>query len=227
MEPLPKQGCEAAWTKKISTLDRLSGTPAEAGVRALISDGVALFGESQWNPCRSRGASLQIVTGNALIYRSQWNPCRSRGARAFRFLRLPRGIASQWNPCRSRGARGKYPKRGRKNRRLSGTPAEAGVRGRRPNTTSTLLTSQWNPCRSRGARRLSSAKRKRTVGSQWNPCRSRGARCTHRPFSSIRRVSVEPLPKQGCETSTREINSAWKSLSGTPAEAGVREGKIQ
>ena len=35
-------------------------------------------------------------------------------------------------------------------------------------------------------------------------------------------VSLEPLPKQGCETEERETMSYDSSLSGTPAEAGVR-----
>ena len=37
-------------------------------------------------------------------------------------------------------------------------------------------------------------------------------------------VSLEPLPKQGCETEERETMSYDSSLSGTPAEAGVRAG---
>ena len=65
----------------------------------------------------------------------------------------------------------------------------------------------------------------------------------------MRQVSVEPLPKQGCENdyhanykgdapslsgtpaeagvrelSERSLNMEWYGLSGTPAEAGVRDG---
>ena len=39
---------------------------------------------------------------------------------------------------------------------------------------------------------------------------------------TIERVSVEPLPKQGCERALREQDSGALRLSGTPAEAGVR-----
>ena len=35
-------------------------------------------------------------------------------------------------------------------------------------------------------------------------------------------VSVEPLPKQGCESVSTDFDHRWTCLSGTPAEAGVR-----
>ena len=36
-------------------------------------------------------------------------------------------------------------------------------------------------------------------------------------------VSVEPLPKQGCEAAAVDMWWPGRGLSGTPAEAGVRE----
>ena len=59
--------------------------------------------------------------------------------------------------------------------------------------------------------------------SQWNPCRSRGASGEKRSQRRIGQVSVEPLPKQGCELIKTALNTKSTSLSGTPAEAGVRD----
>ena len=42
------------------------------------------------------------------------------------------------------------------------------------------------------------------------------------PLEDQKRVSVEPLPKQGCEKAGRILDCRLTSLSGTPAEAGVR-----
>ena len=107
---------------------------------------------------------------------------------------------------------------------LSGTPAEAGVRDFLHGPMNSLQNvsvelppkqgcedavghaeheverSQWNPRRSRGARHLCSRPWMSYIKSQWNPRRSRGAR---RSEPGV----VAPRP----------------SLSGTPAEAGVRE----
>ena len=58
--------------------------------------------------------------------------------------------------------------------------------------------------------------------SQWNPCRSRGARSKAAAAKGKGKVSVEPLPKQGCEENFHAKVDAALSLSGTPAEAGVR-----
>ena len=98
VEPLPKQGCEATG-HGYQIMTSLSGTPAEAGVR-VRGEELRIDGESsQWNPCRSRGASIPL-------------PWLHQGS-----------VKSQWNPCRSRGARSRL-----ETSRLSGTPAEAGVR---------------------------------------------------------------------------------------------------
>ena len=130
VEPLPKQGCEmSCGTSFVRRKSRLSGTPAEAGVRAarprtyeewlpvsveplpkqgcephdheLMKNGY----QSQWNPCRSRGASWLCEEHFFVTSLSQWNPCRSRGARVmYGQMNVPLE-KSQWNPCRSRGAR--------------------------------------------------------------------------------------------------------------------------
>ena len=87
----------------------------------------------------------------------------------------------------------------------------------------------------------------RDILSQWNPRRSRGASCTCYIVLKFRHVSVEPPPKQGCEkgiagTYVGYEQSQWNPrrsrgarpkygksveqvlcLSGTPAEAGVRD----
>ena len=61
--------------------------------------------------------------------------------------------------------------------------------------------------------------------SQWNPCRSRGARGLGKLGAGYGQVSVEPLPKQGCERQIpRPSSNEVSRLSGTPAEAGVRDG---
>ena len=57
VEPLPKQGCEVNSRESFYITTRLSGTPAEAGVRGVLEETFAASEESQWNPCRSRGAS--------------------------------------------------------------------------------------------------------------------------------------------------------------------------
>ena len=130
---------------------------------------------------------------------SQWNPRRSRGASVMTIVFAVIAVASQWNPRRSRGARICRWSFNRYSNSLSGTPAEAGVRGDScpcyrvcfpvsvepppkqgcehseivpiPRTS----PSQWNPRRSRGARSRRDSKDSYRV-SQWNPRRSRGAR---------------------------------------------------
>ena len=154
---------------------RLSGTPAEAGVR--VEDALSWVRQnmSQWNPCRSRGASSAGRTQAPCQDVSQWNPCRSRGARGKRLQRVF-DIRVSVEPlpkqgCEARSLISSVPIPG-----LSGTPAEAGVRGV-----------------------LVIATPGEDEESQWNPCRSRGARYRDRRDGRHRDVSVEPLPKQGCE----------------------------
>ena len=47
-------------------------------------------------------------------------------------------------------------------------------------------------------------------------------------LSDFAGVSVEPLPKQGCEFFGARDSEEWRrSLSGTPAEAGVRAEQVE
>ena len=153
---------------------------------------------SQWNPCRSRGASseFQQMTHDEIAVSVEPLPkqgCEYTGEQMYDFA-----VVSQWNPCRSRGAsarRGSWlvrcgvsveplPKQGCEwpmrwstvaKWSLSGTPAEAGVRDGIILTKRVNDMSQWNPCRSRGARTLRVPTWSPVEESQWNPCRSRGA----------------------------------------------------
>ena len=200
MEPPPKQGCEDDETVLV------------AGVC-----------ESQWNPRRSRGASgaETSVLHSALV---SVEPPPKQGCEQSAFGKQIGLVASQWNPRRSRGARTLEDLSTFSTSRLSGTPAEAGVRGIWMLTVweryvvsvepppkqgcenhclgSSLSHdwSQWNPRRSRGARINWFHPSAFTDASQWNPRRSRGAR----------RRRDRMLRRRQC-------------LSGTPAEAGVRE----
>ena len=108
---------------------------------------------------------------------------------------------SQWNPCRSRGARASISRHVLITRCLSGTPAEAGVRVERFSTLGTQVLVSVEPLPKQGCEK-----------ARKSPQARRG------------KVSVEPLPKQGCELN-KPANSASlaDSLSGTPAEAGVRD----
>ena len=82
----------------------LSGTPAEAGVRAFNLERLGKRTLSQWNPRRSRGASLLVIELFRDNYRLSGTPAEA-GVRVF-----------------------EYAGKNHKCRRLSGTPAEAGVR---------------------------------------------------------------------------------------------------
>ena len=83
--------------------------------------------------------------------------------------------------------------------RLSGTPAEAGVRGGFGGHTTELCVVSVEPPPKQGCE-----------DTWW----------CHRWHR--RRVSVEPPPKQGCEESWKYRQFDDARLSGTPAEAGVR-----
>ena len=153
---------------------------------------------SQWNPRRSRGARRPGIPGR-LRGRSQWNPRRSRGAR------WPVGYTMHWDGVSVEPP----PKQGCElvasygipnSSRLSGTPAEAGVRGETCRQTRRKTRSQWNPRRSRGARNLVDDWIAENDESQWNPRRSRGASSGALRGAGGRGVSAEPPPKQGCET---------------------------
>ena len=218
MEPLPKQGCEIApslesvWEEK-----------------------------SQWNPCRSRGARsrCQVL---ARRYRGLSGTPAEAGVRAECSPKKRQRCTRLSGTPAEAGVRGSGPSEGlRKWSRLSGTPAEAGVRGAAKVTVLTRDESQWNPCRSRGARRRTATVPPETQGlsgtpaeagvracgfsilcishskSQWNPCRSRGARRSRRMLCRRQLlVSVEPLPKQGCEVILRARAGQSRKVSVEP-----------
>ena len=202
VEPLPKQGCELA-----AQIAYLSGEVT-----------------SQWNPCRSRGASMFMVGMVHSLTWSQWNPCRSRGARRVvdKFLSWFWSLSGTPAEAGVRGSRGTnenrtnsvsvepLPKQGcewttcftmlRKPKSLSGTPAEAGVRGDFFINKKTWVDNvSVEPLPKQGCELTSVSIYFRKISSQWNPCRSRGASKIQRNIDKYNRVSVEPLPKQGCE----------------------------
>ena len=107
--------------------------------------------------------------------------------------------ASQWNPRRSRGASRRRHAPMHWRCRLSGTPAEAGVRA------SMLIVGY---ARSRSLSGTPAEAGVRAV----RPCK----------INLCPDVSVEPPPKQGCETMRSNAAPTAIGLSGTPAEAGVR-----
>ena len=193
----------------------LSGTPAEAGVRGFTLRILSGCGMSQWNPCRSRGASCPRSRNHGRR-RVSVEPLPKQGCEPSRRI-LCRSSLVSVEPLPKQGCEG-APK-----------PNKYGA-----------LASQWNPCRSRGARRQSEAKYAAWLvsveplpkqgcevgfaskiiqhyGSQWNPCRSRGASSlTEAPTSESRSVSVEPLPKQGCEGQPRKIPNSELKVSVEP-----------
>ena len=68
VEPLPKQGCESAPETQPTETISLSGTPAEAGVRAILPSALTRFSaQSQWNPCRSRGARIILQSDDEIM----------------------------------------------------------------------------------------------------------------------------------------------------------------
>ena len=85
-------------------------------------------------------------------------------------------VVSQWNPCRSRGARRPTCRRGSLLLRLSGTPAEAGVRDESAAGNHRAREVSVEPLPKQGCEQLHTIKYHIQLGwSQWNPCRSRGA----------------------------------------------------
>ena len=180
---------------------------------------------------------------------SQWNPCRSRGARKKKMMMTSGNKCLSGTPAEAGVREGHGRSSQRSGGSLSGTPAEAGVRGTlyclyvRVNKRVSV-----EPLPKQGCETCGIVAPRACATSQWNPCRSRGARvagnvlftshgivsveplpkqgCEPENGSAnigIRKVSVEPLPKQGCEDGGN-VNYEWiKGLSGTPAEAGVRD----
>ena len=103
VEPPPKQGCEISYRRKNEEPPCLSGTPAEAGVRAYLFYNIlhVLYGLSG-TPAEAGVRGIEYLNNNNQVV-SQWNPRRSRGASGL--CRVQRRLdKSQWNPRRSRGA---------------------------------------------------------------------------------------------------------------------------
>ena len=200
----------------------LSGTPAEAGVRAAMGVGVCPSFHVSVEPPPKQGCERYVMHPVIILRRLSGTPAeagvRDKDGRmpwGFRWVsvepppkqgcetaawRMGYKVGqSQWNPRRSRGAScnggGSMPIFSR----LSGTPAEAGVRAVRNAPGNHLAASQWNPRRSRGAR-ADAVSPSKSAPSQWNPRRSRGA-------SKLDWYLRHKFP----------------GLSGTPAEAGVRD----
>ena len=152
VEPPPKQGCEVAILGVISFISCLSGTPAEAGVRVDPHGFPARYFHVSVEPPPKQGCEITKTIHTMKVAPSQWNPRRSRGARPRRHpihqsfvvsvepppkqgceiaaneSKSPAPL-SQWNPRRSRGASPHVGRCGLPVGGLSGTPAEAGVRG--------------------------------------------------------------------------------------------------
>ena len=153
VEPLPKQGCEPRFAQTHQTT-----------------------AESQWNPCRSRGASGTCFEMGGYPASVSVEPLPKQGCEMSRRDSCPCYRVVSVEPLPKQGCE------------------IANYLGKR-----TQHVSQWNPCRSRGASGHVVFTSKTCEWSQWNPCRSRGAsgQRLHKGRGCI--VSVEPLPKQGCE----------------------------
>ena len=162
VEPLPKQGCEMLIKHRRLPRNGLSGTPAEAGVRDVNWTLDGYSGLSQWNPCRSRGASwwpmLSLIVAKCLsgtpaeagvrvsITRTficgPWvsvEPLPKQGCEWFRFLWTNWFGPVSVEPLPKQGCEKKFIVIYTiEDKRLSGTPAEAGVRA---------SSSCWMSCR--------------------------------------------------------------------------------
>ena len=100
---------------------------------------------------------------------------------------------------------------------LSGTPAEAGVREAGNSIRAYCYKSQWNPCRSRGARFIVVYTIEDKLQVSVEPLPKQGCEgkiVDMRKYSSP--VSVEPLPKQGCEGSNSSQTSEICGVSVEP-----------
>ena len=128
VEPLPKQGCE------------------------MTAEQAAFFGvEVSVEPLPKQGCEGAVVTEMKDFTVVSVEPLPKQGCENGWNDRRRCNTASQWNPCRSRGARRSAISATAPMSCLSGTPAEAGVRGVLEETFAASEESQWNPCRSRGA----------------------------------------------------------------------------
>ena len=155
-------------------------------------------------------------------------PLPKQGCELVIAISLAPGTMSQWNPCRSRGAR--HPEYAKwKKERVSVEPLPKQGCEQHPELTSPAHSaSQWNPCRSRGARRCRPSTVDQEMIVSVEPLPKQGCEIKRTSHSKENReVSVEPLPKQGCEAiPRRQFGQRSRSLSGTPAEAGVRDAQV-
>ena len=103
--PRRSRGASRQFAIKAANNAGLSGTPAEAGVRAI------------WPRCGSSGSIVSV------------EPPPKQGCEVIASSVSEKSTSSQWNPRRSRGARCHSLRRRNPATGLSGTPAEAGVRG--------------------------------------------------------------------------------------------------
>ena len=199
MEPPPKQGCEADLPPIANAGGVSVEPPPKQGCERDDWEVIAFENVVSVEPPPKQGCEQDLSINSTRMGKSQWNPRRSRGAR---YLLNDQYFLHY---------------------RLSGTPAEAGVRGfsglivggaclvsvEPPpkqgceeiimDDYNKAMSSQWNPRRSRGASAGVTLCMMPLAMSQWNPRRSRGASllfiCSERRHD----VSVEPPPKQGCE----------------------------
>ena len=129
MEPLPKQGCETSASVFVAVIARLSGTPAEAGVRvdpALEKVGLitCLSGTPAEAGVRGRLSRPKGPSGNRL----SGTPTEA-GVRGPEVLQTDRYCDVSVEPLPKQGCEGALGDLADTGYcRLSGTPAEAGVR---------------------------------------------------------------------------------------------------
>ena len=114
---------------------------------------------------------------------------------------------SQWNPRRSRGARERRAYTSGEDTRLSGTPAEAGVRVLNFTGKATSRHVSVEPPPKQGCEAVKAPKNGDTVVSV-EPPPKQGCEAVKAPKNGDTVVSVEPPPKQGCEA--RQQKHVWR-----------------
>ena len=105
VEPLPKQGCEDEMKVFNDARARLSGTPAEAGVRDFLKRRTALIQARLSGTPAEAGVRGRDVVCQADRRRVSVEPLPKQGCESEKSETAPPLLdTSQWNPCRSRGA---------------------------------------------------------------------------------------------------------------------------
>ena len=106
MEPLPKQGCETAgYLNSTDEPCRLSGTPAEAGVREGVTAPNALFLLRLSGTPAEAGVRGGYAGSLYQLPKVSVEPLPKQGCEWYDKVKAYEAQKSQWNPCRSRGAR--------------------------------------------------------------------------------------------------------------------------